>query len=231
MGFGTLFIGYFLLLNLTYYVFTDAIAAAVMLLALYKLSPINKPFKYAMYSAVAFLVFSVANLGVNVYEMFFGAINNALLYATMACGRYMLICALSVIMLKGAEEIAKEVDLKDVATKASRLITLCAFFFSLLVLTETIPITNTPIAIIAAVSLIAVFALMILNLTVIYSCYMKICMPESLNKQKASTEKKPSKFGFVNEYRARKAEREAEAQKERIEMLKKRAEKMKGKKK
>ena len=29
MGFGILFIGYFLLLNLTYYSFTDVIAAAV----------------------------------------------------------------------------------------------------------------------------------------------------------------------------------------------------------
>ena len=49
MGFGTLFFGYFLILNVTYYGFTDAIAAAVMLLGFYKLSTVNSYFKYAAY--------------------------------------------------------------------------------------------------------------------------------------------------------------------------------------
>ena len=63
MGFGTLFIGYFLLLNLTYYGFTDVIAASVMLLGLYKLSGVNKYFKAAAISSGALLVFSLGELG------------------------------------------------------------------------------------------------------------------------------------------------------------------------
>ena len=56
---------------------------------------------------------------------------------------------------------------------------------------------------------------------------MKICMPgdEDIKKEK------PSKFGFVNEYRARKAERDTEAAKERARLIKERAEKLKEKKK
>ena len=50
---------------------------------------------------------------------------------------------------------------------------------------------------------------------------------EKGSKTKSTT----SKFAFVNEYRARKAEREEEMKKEQLEILKKRADKMKGKKK
>ena len=64
MGFGTLFIGYFLLLNLTYYGFTDVIAASVMLLGLYKLSPVNKYFRAAALSSGVFLAFSLGELGI-----------------------------------------------------------------------------------------------------------------------------------------------------------------------
>ena len=64
MGFGTLFIGYFLLLNLTYYGFTDLIAAAVLLLGLYRLSRINKHFLAASVVAVLFLIFGFAEFGI-----------------------------------------------------------------------------------------------------------------------------------------------------------------------
>ena len=48
MGFGLLFIGYFLLLNLTYYGYTDLICALVMFMALYKLQSVNKYFRFAL---------------------------------------------------------------------------------------------------------------------------------------------------------------------------------------
>jgi hypothetical protein len=41
MGFGMLFIGYFLLINITYFEYTDIIAAMLMLMAAYKLSFVN----------------------------------------------------------------------------------------------------------------------------------------------------------------------------------------------
>ena len=42
MGFGLLFIGYFFLLNLTYFEYTDLLGALVMFLAFYKLQTVNK---------------------------------------------------------------------------------------------------------------------------------------------------------------------------------------------
>ena len=59
MGFGILFIGYFLILNLTYYGLTDVIAAAVMLLGLYNLSGYNKYFKWAFIATSVFLALSL----------------------------------------------------------------------------------------------------------------------------------------------------------------------------
>ena len=54
MGFGTLFIGYFLLLNVTYYSFTDLVAALIMAVGLTKLSTVNRYFKYASFAALGF---------------------------------------------------------------------------------------------------------------------------------------------------------------------------------
>ena len=62
MGFGTLFVGYFLLLNVGYTYYTDALAAAIMLYAFYRLSSINKPFRRAAFAAGAFLVFGLSEL-------------------------------------------------------------------------------------------------------------------------------------------------------------------------
>ena len=75
-------------------------------------------------------------------------------------------------------------------------------------------------------TIVGTLVLIVMNLTVIYSCYMRICMPGDEHMKD-----KPSRFAFVNEYRARQAEREAEAMAERMKQLKNRANKKKGKKK
>ena len=229
MGFGTLFVGYFLLLNLTYYGFTDAIAAALMLLGLYKLSPINQHFKMASIASALFLAFSVGELGIAAYEMLFRSISTPALVSILSIGRCLLIGLLTAFMLRGIAEVAKEVDIPDLHSKASRLSVISAVVYSMWIVLEA-PLSFMGDFIPAVLSLIvmlATFALLIVNLTVIYSCYMKICMPgdEDITKEK------PSRFGFVNEYRARKAERERETMEHQAKLLKERAEKMKGKKK
>ena len=69
MGFGTLFIGYFLLLNVTYYTFTDIIAALVMAMGLYKLSSVNRQFKGAFFSSIALAAIGLVELVCQVYTM------------------------------------------------------------------------------------------------------------------------------------------------------------------
>ena len=121
MGFGTLFIGYFLLLNLTYYGFTDIIAATVMLLGFYNLSKVNKNFFAAMICAIVFCVFSLGEFGIATYEIFYRPISSAALVSFMSITRSLTVGTLTALMLKGIEDVAKEVEIADLPTKASRL--------------------------------------------------------------------------------------------------------------
>ena len=227
MGFGTLFIGYFLLLNLTYYGFTDVISAAVMLLGLYKLSPVNKYFRYSVIADAVFLVFSLGEFGIAVYEIFIKQIGSTTLVSVMSIVRCICVGLLTVFILKGIEEVAREVDVENLPTKASRLVILTAVIYALWITLEApIPfIKDIILATLSLLTLLSTIALIIVNLTVIYTCYMKICMPGDENLKD-----KPSRFAFVNEYRARKAERDKEEEQRRLEKLKAKRAKRNGKK-
>lgn len=229
MGFGTLFVGYFLLLNLTYYGFTDVIAAAVMLLGLYKLSPVNKYFRISFIIAGVFLAFGLGEFGIATYEILFGQLNSPTLISVMSVVRCLVIGALTVTMLKGIEAVAREVEIENLPQKAHRLTVLTIIVYSLWIILEA-PLSfveNYVLAVMSLITILATIALLIVNLTVIYSCYMRICMPG--NEDISRT--KPSRFAFVNEYRARKAERDEEAARERAALIKKHQDGKKGEKK
>ena len=66
MGFGILFIAYFLLLNIAYFSFTDIIAGLALTLALNKLSPVNKYFKYSQIPSGVFSLLGLVELAVGV---------------------------------------------------------------------------------------------------------------------------------------------------------------------
>ena len=219
MGFGTLFIGYFLLLNLTYYGFTDVISASVMLLALYKLSPVNKHFKAAAIASGVFLAFSLCEFGISAYEMFFGAIGSPLLVSAMSIVRSVAVCTLTVLILMGIESIAREVDVEGLPTKAKRLTVITIVTYALWIALEA-PISfinDYVLAVLSLITILATLALIIVNLTVIYSCYMRICMPgeEDITKEKAS------RFEFINNLKAQKAQRDEEIARERAERKRK----------
>jgi hypothetical protein len=229
MGFGTLFIGYFLLLNLTYYGFTDLIAASVMLLGLYKLSNVNKYFSYSCIAAAVFLVFSLGEFGIASYEIFMRPIGSAVLVSVMSILRCISVGLLTVFILKGIENVAKEVDVENLPEKASKLIIITAVVYSAWIVLEA-PlgfVNDYVLGVLSLITILATIALIIVNLSVIYTAYMRICMPGDENIDK----EKPSRFAFVNEYRARKAERERETAEKRAALLRERAEKKKGKKK
>ena len=218
MGFGILFIGYFLILNLTYFGVTDVISASVMLLGLYKLSGINKYFKMSLISATVFLVFSLGELGVTFYEMFFKKINSDLFVSYMTIARCLIVGILTVVMLKALGEIAKEVGVSELPKKCDRLIYVSYATYSLWILLS-MPISflnDYALTVAAFVTIIATLVLIISNLTVIYTCYMKICMPGDEDVMKD----KPSRFAFVNEYRERRAEKARKEAEERLKKLK-----------
>ena len=209
MGFGTLFIGYFLLLNVTYFGYTDLIAGLIMLMGLYKLSTVNKQFKFASFGAALFSLFGTAELFVSIFSMFKPSFKEetVLLYITPI--RYVVIALFSFYILLGIKEIAGEVKLRVLKDKANFYIYVSLTVFLLAAIFD-LPLLNfmpaKALAIISVFLLLFIFFIVGIILSIIYKAYMKICMPSDLN-QKAD---KKSKFDFVNKFR----EHEVEKQKE-----------------
>lgn len=228
MGFGTLFIGYFLLLNITYYTFTDVIAAMVMLLGLYKLGTVSKHFRIPMWCASVFAIFGFAELVIGVVDtMFITLLDNNLLVSGLAIGRSVILAILTLNMLQAMYAIAVELDVSKVPLKCKAMAIWTMLLYGAQILFET-PFISALIpsgvsAIVYLVILLGMIVVVISNLTIIYTCYMQICMPEDIDGKV----QRPSRFGFVNEYRRRRAEKEAA---EQAEMRRKQEEKLKRKK-
>ncbi len=188
MGFGTLFFGYFLILDFAYYGFSDFLAAAIMLYALYKLAFVNKSFKNAMFSMCAFAVFSIFELVIFVLDMFsVGGDLGAILSAAAAL-RSLLICIFTVLILLGMRDVCYEVELNYLGKRCHSSVLPVFIIYSLSILLETggnfsfIP--TKYLALTGLFVLLATIVIIVVNLISIYSCYMKICMPNETRAKK-----------------------------------------------
>lgn len=203
MGFGTLFVGYFLLLNVTNYRFTDLIAGLIMVMALYKLMKINDNFKITLYFAAAFSILGVLELTLAAMTLFDAPAPTLAFISPM---RSALLCVMTVFMLFAIRDVAGEVGLKALAVRTGRMVIPTVVIYVVYIILNTPSLfTWAPSVVIAVISVISIFAMMFLiiyNLISIWSCYMNICMPG----QKEREEKK-SKLGFVNKFREHEAEK------------------------
>ena len=196
MGFGTLFIGYFFLINISYFQYTDILAGAIMLLALYQLSWVNRPFLTGCAFSGVFTLFSLFELLASVVDIFIpGSMSRVLAYTAMP--RYILIFALTVCILLGIRDVAREVDARELSERARRTIPFTAIYPIMAVLElPQLKSLGRAVIIISVIVIISLLILIALNLITIYRAYMQICMPN----EKVRTEKK-SRFGFVNRFR------------------------------
>lgn len=228
MGFGTLFFGYFLLLNIAYYRFTDAIAALVMLYALYKLSFVNKNFKRSALSSIAFALFGIYELFIGCSDMFFGEIFPDTLYSVSAALRALIVCIVTAFMLMGIRDVAHEVGLPKIKLKSNYLSFVTVGVYSLNILLETSELgsflSGETLAILMLVTIVATPALVIVNLTLVFGCYAKICMP---SERDTVLEEKKSKFEFINKFREHEKEKQREYAEYKLDKMKKKAEKAK----
>lgn len=230
MGFGTLFFGYFLLLNITYNTFTDLIAALIMAAGLYKLSGVNRPFRNGLIASVIFGVIGIVELIAGTVYMFYpsGAVSDVLSYVAPA--RYFSIAILTLFIFKGIEEVSVEVGLTELAKRAriSMPITLLIYAASAVLEVPLFEVTEGVkiLAVASAVTLLATLAIVTVNLVTIYRAYMKICMPDDKDND---TAEKPSKFEFINKHREHTLERQREYAEYKLEKYKKKASKKKKK--
>ena len=223
MGFGTLFIGYFFILNFPYCEFTDAIAASLMLYGLYKLSGLNDWLRLSFFFTAGFAVLGVLELGLELYGML-STVGSSLWVFILVLLRHAVICATTAFMMLGIRDVAREVGLKSLAEKSNRgaFVAIGVYLLNIL-LESTVLSAFVPGAVLAYLyvfTTLATLTLIVFNLTCIYSAYMRICMPEDRDM-----EEKASKLGFVNAFRKHEEEKSREYAEYRLEKIKKKQEK------
>lgn len=226
MGFGTLFIGYFLLLNITNYPVSDALAGLVMLLGLMRLASVNKKFAYARWGAVVFTAFGFVELLLFLLDLllphiiggFYGAA-----FGYFAVARSLILAAFTVLLLGGIEDVSREVGVEKIPHRARVLTYASLVIYALFALLDVPFGAWMPELIRSVLFLTAIALILLLHIVVlvtVYGCYMQICMPGEENGKR----KKPSRFKFVNDIRARNEEKEREMEEYRREQLKARKE-------
>lgn len=190
MGFGILFIGYFLILNIAYPHYTDAIAALIMLYALYKLSSINRPFKQAAVAALALTVVGFLELGINVYGTFAYIPSEEIIISVLGALRCAALLPTCTLMLRGMGEVAREVGLGKISAKCDRLYYATAFLYAVRILLEISAIWSfMDLRIMATLTvsmLVASVVITAMTLIEIYRCYMMIYIPGEERERKSS---------------------------------------------
>lgn len=229
MGFGSLFLGYFLFLNVTYHGITDLIAALVMLFGLDKLRKINKPFLYCYRVTLGFSGLAFIELVTELMKMFDLLGGLTLLFSITSIVRSALAFTVTYFMLRGMEEVSREVDLPAIANKCKDRVPTVIVIYSMWVVLEVLglfgSIPPSIPAMVSIITLLATIAVVIMNLSLIHKCYMLICMPEDLLPK----EPKPSRFGFVNKFHQHEEQKRREYEEYKLEKFKKKMEKLKGK--
>ena len=225
MGFGILFFGYFLLLNVTNPAYTDLICGLITVMAFYKLSTVNKYFRMSVVPAVLFAVFGTFELFAEFADMIGISLSDISEY--LPAPRFILIGILTITMLLGIEDVAREVDVPETRSRVKFALPTSYVIFPLCAILEFPAITNLipdglPIAIVSTVSLIFMFVVMVCNIITIYSAYMHICMPEDVDNE---TKEKPSRFGFVNKFREHENEKAREYAEYKLDKMRKKANK------
>ena len=229
MGFGSLFIGYFLFLNVTYHGITDIMAALVMLFGLTKLKTLNKPFRYCNAVMLGFSGFTLVELVTELIRMFGFIGDIPLLFSIISMVRSIFVFSLTYFMLCGMQEVAKEVDLPSISKKCKSRIPSVIIVYALWVLLDALGLFGSippqiP-AIVSVVTLLATVVLVAMNLSLIYNCYMQICMPEDLIPK----EPKLSKFEFINKFRQHEEEKQREYAEYKMRKFENKMEKLKEK--
>ena len=230
MGFGILFIGYFLLLNnVSYYMLTDVISALLMLMAFYKLAYLNRGFSLGFIFCSIFSLFGAFEFISEAMRMFNFVSLGATFISVVGMIRYLLICLSTVFMLIGARDIAREVDLNALALRCHRGIILTFIIYALNIIWQTSSLLGFApnvkfMALSGYIIILATLILVIMNLVSVYGCYMHICMPSD----NAKGEKK-SRFSFVNAFRAHEEEKRREYTEYKLDKLNAKLEKLKNK--
>ena len=204
MGFGWLFIGYFVSTMMTVNSFgylIRPIGYVIMLYAFSRLKEYHRNFGYALLGGVLMLFLS----GVMAYDGMFAAFSENVTYAI---GYMEMIGSLAfhALLCWAIRSIAKETEMDKISFAATRNF----IFFAVYNLLYAIALLPFAFAeeyarVMSVPVLLLYFACLVLHLVLIFSCYMRICDVADVDMAQ-----KPSRFAFINRMRAENEERRAQ---------------------
>ncbi len=234
MGFGLLFIGYFMTYMMsinTFGVLFRLAGYCFMIASFVRLRKYNRAFDIPMYASVLMIAVTGVDLFVKAGEL----LNNMLLVNSFAVGENFKMALGSVddacvfifnaCLLFAIHAIAKDVeDMKIVSGAIRNFIFVCIYY--LLCAVSLLPFefisdykTNFSMPV-----YILYFVWIILNLVLIYTAYARIC-----DESDVDMPLKRSRFEFVNKFREETAKREQKAADDSVDYAKKKLEERKNK--
>ncbi|MBE6546021.1 MAG: DUF1090 domain-containing protein [Ruminococcaceae bacterium] len=240
MGFGWLFVGYFVANFMSLHQFGAIfrmIGYGMMLGASVRLCRYHRSFLgLEILSLLMVLLCGVLSLGnAELFAQEFLLKELTLLpetvYTVFGHGEQWLMLALQAALLWAIRSIAVDIGVPKIAVSATRnFIFVCMYYVVYAISLLPIPMPSVVSATVAIIAWILFFAWMILNQILLFSCYAKIC-----DEDDVEMEQKPSRFAFVNQFRREVEQKEQKAREAdalyREEKQKKRMEKAKRRKK
>ena len=216
MGFGVLFIGYFIafLMSLHTYGFVCRILGYYLIfLSLQKLSEYKKILLHAVAPLLVMTICGVYDAGAMLSESIFASPFPQPLSFAVDVLEIVAGYIFHLFLLKGITKLGEDTELPRICSFARwNLVSVTAYGFlnAILLVIQLFALAgetviNSFASTLTRVTLLAGILYPVIMLFLIHSCYVQICAPEDIEMQP-----KPSRFAFVNKSREMSAEKDKE---------------------
>ena len=193
MGFGYVFLGCLLTVNVTYHNFTDVFAVALMLLGLSTLAPYARGFALAFKAGLPLFCIRFIGFFLAIFDLFGLLAFPEWLSPTIAAVSLACKFAFFWLLFLGVDEVARETDIPKLRAHAMRsrfltpIVCLAGLFLEIGIFqTQSVFLKYY---LLGYLLFGVIYAL--LNSKTIYECYMLICFEGDENM-----DEKPSRFSF-----------------------------------
>ena len=204
MGFGYIFIGSALCVNVVAHGYTDLIAYVLMLLGMTSLKDYGARLKTAYYAAypllfvgiIEFLLYFTSFLGFSPARLFEFPISDSELLMEAGMLNQILLLIFTFLLLRGLRALSREIDNFALESRVFRN-QIFAVLYHLPMAFLNMPFESKRVNLVQNYMmfpfLLFGFVYLILQAKLVFSFYMWVCPEDDVNM-----ERRPSKFGFVN---------------------------------
>lgn len=216
MGFGWLFIGYFIATLMSINIagsFIRIVGYGIVFFAASKLNKYNRTFTYLQIATVIMLGVSLLLAASDIcgflYDEMFISVNifTASFERVMGIVEMCVSLVFNGALLYSIRAIAIETEVDKIAVNSIRnFIFICLYFVLNIISYLPFSFVKEYASVFSLPVLLLYFVWIVLNLILIYSCYARIC-----DENDAEMVRKPSRFAFINKMRAEMDEKEKRA--------------------